>query len=136
MALDSIIAHIRTQAASQTETIMEQTRRQEAQLLNDGRSAAEKLYRDLLAGEKNRVERLKQHQLVSCRLENRKKILRTKEEILDSLFEKVRTHLQQGGIKKQVVSAHGLRELPEDTGFYLQQLRRDFETQIAALLFS
>jgi vacuolar-type H+-ATPase subunit E/Vma4 len=136
MALDSIIAHIRTQAASQAETIMEQTRRQEARLLNDGRSAAEKLYRDLLAGEKNRVERLKQHQLVSCRLENRKKILRTKEEILDSLFEKVRTHLQQGGIKKQVVSAHGLREFPEDTGFYLQQLRRDFETQIAALLFS
>ncbi len=136
MALDSIIAHIQAQAASQAESIMQQAREQEARLLNDGRNAAAKLYRDLLALEKNRLERQKQRQLVNCRLENRKKILQTKEEILDRLFEKVQTHLQKGKIKKQVVSARGQREVPEDIGFYLEKLRRDFETQIAAMLFS
>ena len=136
MALDSIIAHIQAQAASQAESIMQQAREQEAQLLNDGKTAAEKLYRDLLALEKNRLERQKQRQLVNCHLENRKKILQTKEEILDSLFEKVRTHLHKGKIKKQVVSAREQREVPEDIGFYLEKLRRDFETQIAAMLFS
>jgi len=136
MALDSIIAHIQAQAASQAESIMQQAREQEAQLLNDGKTAAEKLYHDLLALEKNRRERQKQRQLVNCHLENRKKILQTKEEILDSLFEKVRTHLQKGKIKKQVVSANEQREIPEDIGFYLDKLRRDFETQIAVMLFS
>ncbi len=136
MALDSIIAHIRAQAAGQAEAIMQQAREQEARLLNDGKVAAEKLYRDLLAIETNRLERQKQRQLVNCRLENRKKILATKAEILDQLFEKVRTHLQKGKIKKQVVSAGEQREVPEDIGFYLDKLRRNFETQIATMLFS
>lgn len=136
MALDSIIDHIQDTSASQAEAIMQQTREQEARLLNNGRIAAEKLYRDLLAIETKRLERQKQQQLVNCRLENRKKILETKEEILDHLFEKVRAHLQKGKLKKQVVSARKQREVPEDIGFYLEKLRRDFETQIAAMLFS
>jgi len=136
MALDSIITHIQAQAAGQAESIMHQARQQESQLLNAGKIAAEKLYRDLLALEKNRQEKQKQRQLVNCRLENRKKILATKEEILDSLFEKVRAQLQQGQIKKQVVSANEQREVPEDIGFYLEKMRRDFETQMAAMLFS
>jgi vacuolar-type H+-ATPase subunit E/Vma4 len=136
MALDSIITHIEAQAAGQAESIMQEAREQEVRLLNDGKAAAKKLYRDLLAIETTRLERQKQQQLVNCRLENRKKILETKEEILDLLFEKVRTHLQKGKIKKQLVSAREQREVPEDIDFYLEKLRRDFETEIAAMLFS
>jgi vacuolar-type H+-ATPase subunit E/Vma4 len=136
MALDSIITHIEAQASGQAESIMQQAREQEVRLLNDGKAAAKKLYRDLLAIETTRLERQKQQQLVNCRLENRKKILEIKEEILDLLFEKMRTHLQKGKIKKQLVSAREQREVPEDIDFYLEKLRRDFETEIAAMLFS
>jgi vacuolar-type H+-ATPase subunit E/Vma4 len=136
MALDSIIAHIEAQAAGQVEAVMRQARQQEAGLLADGKAAAEKSYRDLLDREKSRLEKQKQRRLVSCRLENRKKILQAKEEILTGLFEKVRVQLQKGHIKKLVVAADEERETPEDIGFYLQKLRRDFETRIAAMLFS
>jgi vacuolar-type H+-ATPase subunit E/Vma4 len=136
MSLDPIIAQIRDTSASQAEAILQQARRQETQMLDDGRIAAEKLYGDLLGREKSRLERQKQRQLVNCRLENRKKILQAKEDILNGLFEKVRIRLQQGKIKKQVVSAHGQQEAPEDIVFYLDKLRRDFETRIAAILFS
>jgi vacuolar-type H+-ATPase subunit E/Vma4 len=136
MALDSILAHIEAQAAGQVEAVTRQARQQEAGLLAGGRAAAEKSFRDLLEREKNRLEKQKQRRLVSCRLENRKKILQAKEEILASLFEKVRAQLQKRHIKKLVVAADEQRETPEDIGFYLQKLRRDFETRIAAMLFS
>jgi hypothetical protein len=37
---------------------------------------------------------------------------------------------------KEQVSPEGTKSVPEEIGFYLEELRQDFESEVAAVLFS
>jgi vacuolar-type H+-ATPase subunit E/Vma4 len=136
MALDAILTRIQDETDTQVRAIIQEARLQAVKSLEAGRQEADKSYHATMLAAKNLAAQKKKRALVICRLENRKKILKTKEEILDHLFEKVQSHLKKGKLKKQVVSVRKRQEVPEDIGFYLEKLRRDIETELAQLLFS
>ena len=55
--------------------------------------------------------------------------------MIDSVFEKLKLTPESNKFKKQQVSADNVKEAPEDVDFYLKQLRQDYETEIARILF-
>jgi len=136
MALDSILTRIQDETAAQARAIVQEARQQADKLVEAGRQEAEKLYRETMLAAKNLAAQKKQRALVICRLENRKRVLQTKQEILDTLFAKSKSGLKKNQIKKQVVAAQGHTEESENIDFFLNDLRRDIETDLAQLLFS
>ena len=136
MALDSILARIQDETAAQARAIVQEARQQAEKSIEAGRQETDKLYREIMRAAQNLAAQKKQRALVICRLENRKKILQVKQEILDTLFAKTKSELKKNRIKKQVVAAQGCTEESENIDFFLNDLRRDIETELAQMLFS
>jgi vacuolar-type H+-ATPase subunit E/Vma4 len=136
MALDSILTRIQDDTDAQTRAIVQEARQQSEKLLAAGQQEADKLYRGTLLAVKNLAAQKKQRALVICRLENRKRVLQTKQEIIDALFAKAKSGLKKNQIRKQVVAAQGHTEESESIDFFLNDLRRDIETELVQLLFS
>lgn len=136
MALDSILTRIQDETDAQARAIVQEARLQAEKSVEAGRQEADKLYREIMRAAQNLAAQKKQRALVICRLENRKKILQVKQEILDALFAKTKSELKKNRIKKQVVAAQGCTEESENIDFFLNDLRRDIETELAQMLFS
>jgi vacuolar-type H+-ATPase subunit E/Vma4 len=135
MALYSILARIQDDTAAQGRAIVQEARQHAEKLVEAGEQEAEKLYRGTMLAAKNLAAQKKQRELVICRLENRKRVLQTKQEILDALFAKAKSRLKKNRIKKQVVASKGHTEESENIDFFLNALRRDIESELAKLLF-
>jgi len=136
MALDSILARIQDETDAQVRAIVQEARQQAEKLLAAGRLEAERLYREKMLAAKNLSAQRKQRALVICRLESRKRILQTKQEVLDALFAGTKSRLKKNQVKKQVLTARGNAEESESIDFVINNLRRDIETELARLLFS
>jgi len=136
MALDSILTRIQGETDAQVCAIVQEARRQAEKLLATGRQEADKLFHRTMLAAQNLAAQKKQRALVICRLENRKRVLQTKQEILDALFAKTKSRLKKSQIRKQVVAAQGYTEESESIDFFINALRRDIETELAKLLFS
>ncbi|MCX6554251.1 MAG: V-type ATP synthase subunit E [Candidatus Aminicenantes bacterium] len=136
MALDSILTRIQDETSAQARVIVQEARQQAEKLLATGRREADKLFRVTMLAAQNLAAQKKQRELVICRLENRKRVLQTKQEILDALFAKTKSKLKKSQIRKQVVAAQGHTEESESIDFFINALRRDIETELAKLLFS
>ena len=135
MALDAILTRIQDETDVQVGAIVQKARLQAEKLVEAGRQEAEKSYRVTILAAKDLAAQKKQRALVICRLENRKRVLQTKQEILDALFAKTKSGLEKNRIKKQVVSAQGNTVESENSDFFLNDLRRDIETELVQLLF-
>ncbi len=81
------------------------------------------------AAEKNRI-------MINGRLEAKKRLLEAKRELLSSVFAGLEPLLAEKGLMKEQVLPEGTRNVPEESGFYLEELRQDFESEVAAVLFS
>jgi vacuolar-type H+-ATPase subunit E/Vma4 len=135
MALDSILTRIQEETAAQARALVQEARQQAEKLLATGHQEADKLYHGIVLAAQNLAAQKKQRALVICRLENRKRVLQTKQEILDALFAKTKSSLKKNQIRKQVVTAQGVTEESENIDFFINALRRDIETELAKLLF-
>ena len=136
MAIDSILEHILNEGARQREAILRDAAAQAGLIDSAGKQTAEETYLKILNEETERIALDRQRRLTAVRLEIRNDILRTKQEIIDRLFAEWKTTLRKGTFKKQQVSFTRVKSVTENADFFLTDLRRDFETEIASILFS
>jgi vacuolar-type H+-ATPase subunit E/Vma4 len=135
MSLESIINHILGEASSQTEKIIQEAKQQREKIIQEAKLEAEKLHREILNKEKNLSEAERQKMVVNARLEQKKNLLKAKQELIDSVFQRLKPELKSDKFKKQQVLIDKVKEVPEDIDFYLAKVRQDYETEIAKVLF-
>lgn len=136
MAIESIVDHIIKEAGLQRERILAEAAEKKAVLSGEAEEEAQKLFREEVsraeraaAAEKNRI-------LINSRLEAKKRLLEEKRRLLSSVFAEINPVLAEKGLMKEQVLHEGTRNVPEESGFYLEKLRQDFESDIAEVLFS
>jgi vacuolar-type H+-ATPase subunit E/Vma4 len=136
MAIDSILEHILSEGARQREAILRDAAAQAGVIDSAGKQAAGETYLKILHEETERIALNRKRRLIAVRLEIRNDILRAKQEIIDRLFTEWKTTLRKGTFQKQQVSFTRMKAVAENTDFFLTDIRRDFETEIASILFS
>lgn len=136
MSLESILNHILAEANTQRDKIIQEAKFAADKIIQEAKQEAEALYQEELNKEKTLSLAQRQRLVVNARLEEKKKLLEAKQELIDNAFEKLKLTLKSDRFKKQQVSADRIKEVPEDIDFYLKQLRQDYETEIAGILFN
>jgi V/A-type H+-transporting ATPase subunit E len=135
MSLDSIVERIWAQAKAQEEKILQQAKEEAAQLIRQAQEDGEKLLRQALEKEQLTCEKKKQAAIVNARLKSRNYLLAAKQELLDRVFVDLGKHLPKSQFKTQLVYVDKVKEVSQDAGYYLENLRNTYEPEIAALLF-
>jgi len=135
MSLESIIHHILAEAESQAKAIIQKAELEKADILKQASAEAEALYQEGIKTESQRLDSQKQKMLVNARLESKKELLAAKQELMREAFAQLREQIQEGKFKKKQISPDKQHEVGEDADFYLKQLRSDYESQIAKILF-
>lgn len=135
MSLDSILERILGDAEVEKERIMREGKIEKDRIIQEAKKEAENLYQEILARQKAIYESQKQRLIVNERLQAKKNLLETKQELIDSVFSKLKTHIGKDKLKKQLVSADKVQVVSEDIDFYLNKLRPDFEAEIERILF-
>jgi V/A-type H+-transporting ATPase subunit E len=135
MSLESILNHIIAQGDSQKEKIIQESGRQAQGIIQNAKEEADKLYQEIIDREKSLYLAEKQKRIVNARLEARKNLLRIKQELIDLLFEELKSQLAKEKFKKRQVFLNKELEVPEDIDFYLAKIRVDYESEIARHLF-
>ncbi len=136
MSLQSILEHILGDAHSGAEKIIREVETEAAGIIQAAKKEADKLYREILERERAAYERHKQQLIVNARLEAKKSLLQTKQELIDSAFQRLKSGLKGDRFKKQEVSFDKIKEVGEDIGFHLDNFRHDYEIEIAEILFA
>jgi len=135
MSLESIIQHILKEAGTKKQGIIQQAQKEAERMIQEGRLEADNLYQDIIAQAKADAQRQKNQLLVQARLEQKKNLLKTKQESIDSLFRELKSRLREGKVKKQQVYSDKIKEMAEDIDFYLEKSRHDYESEIGEILF-
>ncbi len=136
MSLESILSHILNQANAEKVNILRQAHQEKEKIIQKAKQEAERLYQETLHKERALSEAQKQKIIVNARLEPKKNLLKAKQELIDSVFVKLKSEFSKDKFKKQQVSQDKVREVSEDIDFYLKRIRVDHETEIADTLFS
>ncbi len=135
MSVESILKHILDEARAEKEKMLQQAIEERTVLMQEAKKETERLYRENIEKEAALLERQKQGLIVHARLESKKHLLQTKQELIAAAFAKLKTTLKKDKFKKQQVSPDKTCEVNEDIDFYLKKIRPDYETEIAGILF-
>jgi vacuolar-type H+-ATPase subunit E/Vma4 len=135
MSLELILKRILDEAENKKENIIREAEIEAERIKQEAMQQADALYQNILAAAKADCDKEKQRLIVGSRLEARKKILETKQELIASVFEKLKSTLRLEKFKKEQVLADGAREVPGQAGFYLNKIRQDYEAEVAEILF-
>jgi vacuolar-type H+-ATPase subunit E/Vma4 len=136
MSLESILQRITNNADAESQKIIQQARREAEVIIQQAQKEADKMYEGLLAKEKILYEAQKQKFIVNARLEYKKDLLSAKQGLINGVLEKVKHRLGKDKLKKEQIAQDKIYEVSEDIDFFLGQLLRDCETEIAKVLFS
>jgi vacuolar-type H+-ATPase subunit E/Vma4 len=135
MSLESILERINAEGLAQKEKIIQAAQKEAEDLIYKGRLEAERLDREIVKREKAIVEKQKQGRIVNARLKAKNDLLSCKQELIDIVFEKAKEHIGKNRFKKQLISHEKVSEVSEDTPYYLDKIRHDYESEIAKILF-
>jgi V/A-type H+-transporting ATPase subunit E len=135
MSIESIINHILDEAGVQRDKIMRDAQQQAELILQEAIQEADKVYQEILAREKSLLEAEKQKLIVNARLESKKNLLKAKQELIDRVIEKLKSEIEKEKFKKYQVLQDKVKEVPEDMDFYLNNLRLEYEPEIAKIIF-
>lgn len=135
MSLESILEHILNKATIEKEGIIQKAKAERDKIIQEARLEAGQLYQEILDKQKTLYLAEKQKLVVSARLEQKMDLLKAKQELIDSVFNKLRMALRSDKFKKQQVLTDRVKEIPEDIDFYLEKIRQDNETAIAGMFF-
>lgn len=136
MGIDSILERILNEGKRQQDAIISEAVAQAEKIGVEGQQTAREASRKILGEEVARIAMNRQRRLTAVRLENRKDVLRVKQEIMARLFTELKPALKKKRLKKRQVSIAQVKDVGEDVDFFLARLRQDVETEIAAILFS
>jgi vacuolar-type H+-ATPase subunit E/Vma4 len=108
MSVEGIIARIMSDAEKESDAILDETRRQSETIQSDNRREAEEYhaYQKALLDERNRKEM--QRAILNRRLEQRKRILTTRQHWMDRAFEESRRKLIDQPLKEYQLLMKGL----------------------------
>lgn len=135
MSLESILEHILSEGQAACEKIIQEAQQQAQEIIQQAQREADKLFRESIDKEKALCEKEKQRRIVNARLEYKKNLLAAKQELINSVFKNFKSRLARAELKKEQVTRERVQEVAEDIDFYLGQIRRDYESQIAKILF-
>lgn len=135
MSLEAIVSHILNQANAQKELIIQQAQKEAAQIIQEAQKEAEILYQDIIGKAKVDYENQRQRLIVHAHLEYKKSLLVAKQELIDSVFKKLKLTIKSDKFKKQQIFADKVLETPVDLDFYFERYRQDYEIEIAKVLF-
>lgn len=135
MSLEAILEHIVDEADAQRQKIIQDAKKQAEAIIQDAKKQAEALYKEIMDKEKLRYEKDSQRLIVNARIESKKNLLRTKQELLDIVFEKIKHDIKKSDLKKQKIMHDKIQEVSEDVDFYMKNLRADYEGETARILF-
>jgi len=136
MSIESILQRIANNAETQSQQIIRQARQEAVEIIQQAQKEADKTYEVLLAKERFLYAAQKQRAMVNVRLEHKKDSLAAKQRLINEVLEKVKQRLGKGRLKKEQITQDKSHEVSEDIDFFLEQLRRDHETEIARILFA
>lgn len=136
MSLESILKHISDEAEAEEKKIVQEAKAKAEETIRLAEQQAEVIYQGISSQARVDYESQKQRQIVHARLEKKKKLLEAKQELMNSVFKKIKSELETGNLKKQQVFPNEVKEAPEDIDFYLNRFRQDYEAKIAEILFS
>jgi len=136
MSLESIIEHILAQANAEREEIIRQANDERDIILRQAKQEAETLYQANLKKERALYEKEKQRLITSARLESRKDLLKVKQELIDTIFEKLKADIKGSTLlKKQIITHDKREETKAELSFYIEKFRFDYEADVARILF-
>lgn len=136
MSLESIVNHILAEVNTQRDKIIQEARQQTDTIIQEARQQADKLYQAIIEHEKSLLESQRKKLIINAKLESKKELLKTKQEAIDAVFERLKTGLVKDKFKKKQIYRDKIEEVAENIDFYLNKMRIDYETEIARILFS
>jgi vacuolar-type H+-ATPase subunit E/Vma4 len=135
MSLESILEHIYAEGQAEKEKIIQASKKEAEDLIYKARLEAERLNREIVKREKAVAEKQKQGLIVNARLKTKNALLSCKQGMIDIVFEKAEEQIGRNKFKKLLVTHEKISEVSEDTTYYLDKIRHDYETEIARILF-
>ncbi|HTY45245.1 MAG TPA: V-type ATP synthase subunit E family protein [Patescibacteria group bacterium] len=135
MSLDSIIAHIDSDARAQREKIIRSANDEAEHVLERARMDAQKAYAQILSRQKSLAESQRQKRVVAARLQAKKDLLAVKQGLIQEVFEEFKSQLLKEQVHKTSVFLDREVNAPEDVEFYLAKIRSEHESEIARILF-
>jgi len=135
MSLESIISEILDKADKEKDEIIRKAEEEKDKILREAKEEAKGLYEISMKDQKTLYENQKQKRIVSARLEAKKNLLKTKQELINRVLDKIESHISKGALKKEQVKKDGVEQVSEKTDFYLDKVRFDYEIDIAKILF-
>lgn len=135
MSLESILERIRAEGEAEKTKIIQAAQKEAEGLISRARLEAERIEQEIIRREKELSERYKQGVIVNARLKAKNALLASKQELIDTVFEKAAESLAKGKFKKQVITHDKISEVPEDAEHYLEGIRYQQEAEIAKILF-
>lgn len=135
MSLEAIVEHILIEADKEKQKIMQQAMLQAQEIIRQAREESDELYRGIINTQASFGEKQKQRLIVHARLEAKKNLLIAKQELINTVFDRLKSGLNKTQLKKQQIGQDKIQEAYEDMGFYLNKMRQDYETKIAEILF-
>jgi V/A-type H+-transporting ATPase subunit E len=135
MSLESIIGEILDKADKEKGEIIRKAEEGKDKMLREAEEEAKGLYEISMKEQKVLYENQKQKRIVSARLEAKRNQLKTKQELINQVLDKVKGYLDKGALKKEQVKKDGVEQVAEKADFYLDKVRFDCETGIAKILF-
>ncbi len=136
MSLESIIQHILEEAGGQSEEITFAAKKEAAGIILTAKQEAEKLYQEILRKEESALEAGKARLVVNARLESKKSLLLAKHQLIDLVFQRLESGLHKERFKKEQVGQEKIQEVSEDAHFYLDNIKLQYESEVAKILFS
>ena len=136
MAIEPIVEHIIRQAGMQRDKIIAEAAEKGEALSRTADEEAEKLFREEVSKAERAAAAEKDRIIIDSRMEAKKRLLEAKRALLSSVFAGLKPLLEEKKLMKEQVSPEGTKSVPEEIGFYLEELRQDFESEVAAVLFS
>jgi vacuolar-type H+-ATPase subunit E/Vma4 len=134
--MDLILQHILQEAEEEKQKILAAAQKEAAQIIAAARQEADALSRGILQRFEANCLNQKKRNIVNARLQQKTKLLEKKQEFIEAVTARLRQDLEAHKLKKEQVCLHQTNQVAEDPVFYLEQLRRDYETDLAAALFS
>ncbi|OKY78115.1 MAG: Archaeal/vacuolar-type H+-ATPase subunit E [Candidatus Methanohalarchaeum thermophilum] len=99
--VEKVVNRIEENSKEEAEEIISDAKEEAEEILDEARKKAETEKQEIIEKGKEKADREKNRMISEAKLENRRKILETKEEIISEIFEETLRRLEEGEVDKR-----------------------------------